>query len=104
MARPNRTVPAIEAYAVAHPEGFLSEDALTAVLEQNPSASPRSVQHSLLSLFERGYLGRAYEWVFSESGRPVMRRMRYWWHDAPFASHPEGYESRPLDTTPRREK
>lgn len=104
MARPNKTAPIIEEYAVSHPEGFLADEVTSAVLEQNPGASPRAVQHSLLSLFAKGYLGRAYEWVFAENGRPVMRRMRYWWHDQPFAERPEGFESRPLDTSPRREK
>ena len=117
MARPNKMEPLIEAallYVDGASEttyksmadvaqGMLAEEIIAYVLART-KGTPRGVQNALLSAFNKGRVGRAYEYVYDDRGRPVLRRMRYWHYTRPSRDMPEGYQQMEFDETPRREK
>ena len=104
MARPNKLEPLIEGALRGKDDGMLAEEISEAVLPQ-VRATPRGVQNALLSMFNKGHVGRAYEYVYDERGRPVLRRMRSWHYTAmQYAKMPEGYQQYEYTDRPRREK
>ena len=103
MARPNKLEPLIDKTLLGKKDGMLAEEISEAVLSQ-VRATPRGVQNALLSMFNKGHIGRAYEYVYDERGRPVLRRMRYWHYIRSTWNLPEGYQQYEYNDRPRREK
>jgi hypothetical protein len=106
MARPNKLEPLIKDALRGEnwQQGMLAEEIAAEVLAKT-KATPRGVQNALLSMFNKGHVGRAYEYVYDERGRPILRRMRYWNPvDMRYSKMPEGYQQLTYDDKPRREK
>jgi hypothetical protein len=117
MARPNKLEPLITDALLyedregerfyksteAGAQGMLAEEIIAVVLPKT-RATPRGVQNALLSMFNKGHVGRAYEYVYDERGRPVLRRMRYWHYTRSGRNLPEGYQQYEYNDKPRREK
>ena len=109
MARPNVLEPLIEETMSGGEkplnEGWLADEIIGNVLSRTSRGTPRGVKNALLSMFNKGRVGRAFEYVYDERGRPILRRMRYWNRDAfVFGDTPDGFELNEYDNTPRKER